>query len=147
MVSRLLVLQRGIPQPGQSVPAALVVSRPAANGAGLIGTLEAGHQRNAEKEWQPIQTRTFTHDLNDSQRFCTAASDHRVNFLGDDVISSAPSVLTVREKRFLLERALPLGIKMHSDRPSVRPVDANVALPDLGSMKGVACDLQLFHTF
>ncbi|CCD20174.1 hypothetical protein, conserved in T. vivax [Trypanosoma vivax Y486] len=117
----------------RSVPAVLVVPHTAANGTGFIGAQEAGGQGDAE-EWRPIQIRAFTRDLNDPQRFCTAAGDRRVSFLGDDVVCDASSVLTLRKKRFLLERALPLGIKMHSDRLAVRPVDANVALPELESI-------------
>ncbi|KAH8616378.1 putative Leishmanolysin [Trypanosoma vivax] len=118
----------------QVVRVVLEAPRPSTVPSGLLGAREAESSSGNDGVWASIRIRAFTRDLNDPNRFCTAAGDRRTNFLGTEVVCDASGVLTVRKKRFLLKRSLPLGIQMHTDRLSVLPNDQAFALPPLDTV-------------
>ncbi|KEG10867.1 surface protease GP63 [Trypanosoma grayi] len=82
--------------------------------------------------WAPLRILVSTLDLEDERRYCTALGQHRPSFIGGNAVCYGVHVLTPEKKR-VLDRTIPVAVKLHTDRLLVLPVVELLKVPALSA--------------
>ncbi|RNE96270.1 surface protease GP63, partial [Trypanosoma conorhini] len=117
-------------------PAAAVVREVPRRGQGAAQayTVAAAGGKNSEG-WAPIRIEVSTKDLEQStrrgkmKRYCEAAGDQCMNYLGETVTCRAEHVLTEQKKELYTKKIIPGAVKLHAERLLVQPVAEKIVVP------------------
>ncbi|RNE99926.1 leishmanolysin, partial [Trypanosoma rangeli] len=115
---------------GRWPPATAVVRDVPRRGQGAMQAYTVAAQ-GLGSEWAPIRIKVSAKDMYDPLKHCTAERPWRL-FNGSWKECTDDMMLTEAKKDIILRQLLPTAIKMHTDRLSVRPVEAPMHIPDSG---------------
>ncbi|RNE96752.1 surface protease GP63 [Trypanosoma conorhini] len=114
---------REVPRRGQGAAQAYTVAAAAAEGG------------KSNEGWAPIRIVVFTEDLEEKtrvkgkQRYCKAAEEACMNYLGQEATCTARDVLTDAKKELYKTKIIPEAVKLHAERLLVQPVAGNIVVP------------------
>nr|CCD15540.1 Major Surface Protease [Trypanosoma congolense IL3000] len=95
-----------------------------------LATRNIAHsQTGADSEWSNIRIVTFTKDIEDERKHCTAEGQKRPTFFGDTADCTSDDVLTAAKKDLVITRLIPSAVQLHVDRLLVKPEAEPLVLP------------------
>ncbi|RNF00991.1 surface protease GP63, partial [Trypanosoma conorhini] len=124
--------------PKSGWPAAAVVREVPRRGHGTaqaytVATAAAAGGKSIEG-WAPIRIEVSTKDLEQKsqrgkKRYCEAAGDECINYLGHEVTCTNRDVLSDAKKQLYTTKIIPGAVKLHVERLLVQPVAEKIVVP------------------
>ncbi|KAH9599566.1 Peptidase M8 [Trypanosoma melophagium] len=96
------------------------------NGQGAWESYKAA----TSESWAPIRIVVSTEDLQDSDNYCSSEGDYRMDYSSGLVLSCASfDVLTTAKKNSLIQKIIPVAVKLHTDRLLVHRERSSLVVP------------------